>query len=354
MAHLYSKFKIFNYPEKINSLPLKEQIRAPLHIRIKPTNVCAHNCWYCAYRSDNYQLGAEMKLKDYISKDKMDEIIDDCIEMDVKAITFSGGGDPFYYPYLLDTVKKLAQNNIKFAALTNGVNLKGELAEIFAKHATWLRISIDGWDDKSYAQYRNIKEGEFTKVINNLKAFKLLDGNCYLGISIVVDKDNSAHIYDMLKTFYEIGVNSVKVSACLINDNIEEINAYHKPYLENTKKQIQKAIDEFSSEKYEILDAYYEITSRYKKDYNWCPYLQINPVIGADRMVYACHDKAYTKDGALGSIEDQSFKDFWFSDKNKFFKVNPSKDCNHHCMVNIQNKYLLDYLDIDKNHQEFV
>lgn len=354
MAQLYSKFKIFHYNEKVESLPLNQEVKPPLHIRIKPTNVCAHNCWYCAYRSDNYQLGSQMKLKDYIPEEKMEEILNDIIDMDVKAVTFSGGGDPFYYPYLYKTVEKLSKSNIKFAALTNGVNLKGKLADIFSKHATWLRISIDGWDDESYAKYRNIKVGEYTKVIENLKAFKQLGGDCYLGISIVVDKDNAAHVYDMIKTFYEIGVNSVKVSACLINDNIDEINAYHKPYLNDTKKQIEKAIKEFSNTNFEIQDAYYEITSRYEKEYTWCPYSQINPVIGGDMKVYNCHDKAYTDDGMLGDIKDMSFKTMWNNNKEKFFKINPKKDCNHHCMVNTQNQYLLDYLSVDRNHLEFV
>ena len=35
----------------------------------------------------------------------MMEIIDDLVDMGVKAVTFSGGGDPFYYLFLLDTVK---------------------------------------------------------------------------------------------------------------------------------------------------------------------------------------------------------------------------------------------------------
>ena len=354
MAQLYSKFKIFHYKDKIDSLTKENYIQAPLHVRIKPTNICAHNCWYCAYRNDNYQLGEDMQLKDSIPKEKMDEIITDLVNMGVKSVTFSGGGDPFYYPYLLDTAKMLSQNNIKFAALTNGANLKGEIAKIFAQNATWLRISIDGWDDISYAKYRSIKEGEYSKVINNLKEFKKLQGDCYLGISIVVDKDNASHIYEMIQTFYEIGVNSVKVSACLIGDDVDEINLYHKPYLEDTKEQIQKAIEDFSNNSFEIQDSYYEITSRYEKNYNWCPYVQINPVIGADMVVYSCHDKAYTSDGKLGDIKNISFKDMWNSNKEQFYKINPQKDCNHHCMVNIQNQYILDYLSVDKNHLEFV
>ena len=38
--------------------------------------------------------------------------------------------------------------------------------------------------------------------------------------------------------------------------------------------------------------------------------------------IYPCQDKAYNLDEALmGSIKEQRFKDFWFSDKNKIFKI---------------------------------
>jgi len=354
MGLLYSKFKIFHFQEKLDSLNKPLDIVAPLHVRIKPTNVCAHNCWYCAYRSDNYQLGESINLKEYIPKEKMQEIICDLSGMKVKSVTFSGGGDPFYYPYFSDTIKQLINTDIKFAALTNGAGLRNEVAELFSKYGTWLRVSIDGWDDKSYSKYRGIKEGAFTKVLKNLENFQLLGGSCYLGVSIIVDKDNSNHIYDMIKTFNSIGVSSVKVSACLISDDVNEINKYHRPHLESVKEQIDKAGEEFSSEQFEINDSFYEIRTRYQKEYNWCPFCQIVPVIGADMNVYSCHDKAYTDKGLLGSIESQSFEKMWYTDKNKYFMINPSRDCDHHCMMNQQNINILEYLEIDDNHMEFI
>jgi len=33
---------------------------------------------------------------------------------------------------------------------------------------------------------------------------------------------------------------------------------------------------------FEIFDAYYELDAKFKKEYTWCPYSQILPVIGAD------------------------------------------------------------------------
>ena len=356
MGLLYTKLKIFHYKEKIDSLPQqKEQILAPIHIRIKPTNACGHNCWYCAYKADNLQLGKDMNKRDFIPKEKMSEIIDDLVEMGVKAVTFSGGGDPFYYPYLLDAVKKLSQTPIKFASLTNGSRLQGEVAEIFAHRGTWLRISIDGWDDESYSFYRGVSKGEFTKVMKNMENFKRLGGSCYLGVSFIIDKHNAEHVYTFIKKLKDIGVNSVKVSPCVVSNDGAENNAYHKPFFDLVKEQARKAKEDFADNTFEIFDAYHELDVKFKKDYTWCPFLQILPVIGADLNIYPCQDKAYNLDeGLIGSIKDRRFKDFWFTDKSKFFKVNPAKVCNHHCVANEKNKIIAEYLNADSEHLGFV
>jgi len=301
------------------------------------------------------QLGKDMNLKDLIPKEKMLEIIDDIKDMGVKSVTFSGGGEPFCYPYLLDALKKLSNTAVKFAALTHGALLQGELAEIFAYHGMWLRISIDGWDDESYAAYRGVRKGEFTKVMNNMEQFKNLGGKCYLGICLIVDRKNAAHIYKFIKRLKSTGVDSVKISPCIVSNDGKENNQYHKPIFLKVKEQIEKSVLNLADDNFELYDAYHELGQKFKKDYQWCPYLQILPVIGADLNIYACHDKAYNLDtGRLGSIKDCRFKSFWFSDKKKFFKINPSLHCNHHCAVNTNNKLILEYLNADKEHLEFV
>lgn len=353
----YSKYKIFHFKDKLESLNQDNlEIKSPIHIRIKPTNVCNHKCWYCSYQSlDDIQLGKDINLRDVIPRDKMMEIIDDCIEMNVKAITFSGGGEPFAYPYLLETAKKLAESNIQFASLTNGSKLKGEVAQLFAKYAQWIRISLDGWDDKSYSEYRGIKDGNFSKLIENIINFKKIGGKCSLGISYIIDNKNYKHIYELIKLIKSTGADSVKLSPCVVSDSGKVSNEYHKPIFKEAKEIIEKAINDFQDEKFEIYDTYHLLAEKFEKDYEWCPYLQILPIIGADLNIYSCQDKAYNLDtGVVGSIKNKSFKNFWFSDKNKFFQINPSKVCNHHCIANEKNKQILDYLEIDKEHLNFV
>lgn len=356
MSLKYTKMKVFHFPEKLASLPKNiNNIESPLYIRIKPTNVCNHNCKYCAYKIDTLQVGKDMLRTSYIPREKMLEIINDIIAMKVKALTFTGGGDPFHYPFLIDSIKKLIGTPVKFAALTNGSKLRGEVAELFAAHAEWLRVSIDGWDNESYSEYRGVAKGEFSKVIANMKNFKSLGGKCYLGVSFIVDETNSAHVYDFIRIVKDIGADSIKISPCILYNDSNANNSYHDPFYDKVKEQVAKAKQEIEHDSFEIFDAYHKLEDRFQKDYHWCPFIQILPVIGADLNVYCCQDKAYNIDeGLLGSLHNQGFKEFWFSDKNKFYTIDPSVNCNHHCLANEKNHMILEYLNADRDHLEFV
>ncbi|MCP4602602.1 MAG: radical SAM protein [Proteobacteria bacterium] len=358
MKKIYTKTKIFHFPDKLAALPRNSgRIEAPVHVRIKPTNICNHRCKYCAYSDSTLdKFGKDFGRNNLsIPHEKMVEIVDDIIAMDVKAVTFSGGGEPFVYSHFLETIRKLAESPVKFASLTNGSRLKGELAEIFAHHGTWLRVSIDGWDDESYSSYRNVRIGSFSNVMGNMERFKKLGGGCYLGVSLIVDKENASHIHEFLCRMKTIGVDSVKISPCLVSDDHGATNIYHRPFFMRVREQLEKSISELNDDTFEILDAYNELNDKYEKDYKWCPYVQLLPVIGADLNVYSCPDKAYNLGkGVVGSIKNQRFKDFWFLEKDKFFEINPSADCRHHCEKNVMNRLVLEYLYSNRDHGMFV
>jgi len=197
--------------------------------------------------------------------------------------------------------------------------------------------------------------GEFTKIMRNMGKFKKLGGKCYLGVCLIVDRNNTSRIYGLINRLKDIGVDSVKISPCIVSNDGAKNNKYHRKIFNNIKTQIKKAIKDLANDKFEIFDSYHELNKKFKKAYIWCPYLQILPVIGADLNIYSCQDKAYNlNEGLIGSIKNQRFKDFWFADKSNFFKINPSLHCNHHCVANIKNKLIFEYLNINKEHLVFV
>ncbi len=352
MGILYSQLKVFHYPAKVASLPASNPtVLPPLHVRIKPTNVCCHRCTYCCYRQPDFQLGETMDERDSIPYPRMAEIVDDLIAMDVKAVTFSGGGEPLCYPHLLQTAQKLAGAGIKFASLTNGARLVGDVAEFFAHHATWVRVSIDGWNAQSYAAYRGVSEHEFDRVLANMAAFIGYGGPCALSVVMNVDATNAPYVFSLIKTLAEVGVRSIKIAPIVKSNDGAENYRYHKPLVRTVRRQVSLAVADFPN--VEISNGYKADFESYAKAYRWCPALQIRPVIGADLNVYSCQDKAYQEKGLLFSLKEQRFFDGWMRGDWKT-KIDPSRDCAHHCQMNGVNKLLHEYFDVDERHEAFV
>ena len=354
MSTIYSSFKILQFQEQIEALK-KGSVLAPIHIRIKPINACNHHCWCCAYRADNLTLGASMRIADRIPENKMEEIVQDIIDMGVKAVTFSGGGEPLLYPTIADTMERLSQNKVQVGCLTNGALLTGKKADIVAEHCTWIRISMDGWDNQSYLKSRGASEHEFEKIISNIKEFNKKTPKCELGVSFIVTKENSPHIFELCSLLKSIGVKSIKISGCVVSDSGSENENYHVPIFNNVREQIKMA-KSLNDKNFTIVDHYHIQMQSFDKPYQFCPSLTFLTVIAADCSVYTCQDKSYTENGRLGSIKDRGFRDFWFSDEANAARasINPQSDCRTHCVAHQKNLLLAECLDLDTKHLSFV
>lgn len=354
MSQLYSNLKFLRYPDRL-AAQLDGRMAAPVHVRIKPINHCNHNCWYCAYRAAQLQLGEEMDVKDRLPEDKMAEIVEDVIAMGVKAVTFSGGGEPLLYKSLPAHIERLAQGGVKVASLTNGSALSGRMAEAFARHGTWVRISLDAWDDDSYAAARGIKSGAFTRLVDNIRAFQKLGSACVLGVSFITSQKNYHKLYDVCALMKGLGVNHVKVSAAVVANDVHENNLYHRAIMAGVTEQIERA-QTLNDAAFQVLNHYHETEERFEKPYTNCGFMHFLTVIGADQVVYTCQDKAYTDLGALGSIKERSFREFWFSEENRqrITAFDPSVNCRHHCVAHAKNMVLWQARNVDNDHGCFV
>lgn len=356
MKKVYSPLKVFSFPDKLQSLdPASDLIMPPIHVRIKPTNVCNQHCYFCAYGKNDLSLGQDMVIKDKIPREKMMDLIDELTEIGVQAITFSGGGEPLVYPYIEEVLEKIVKSSkIKLAFITNGTYLEGRKLDLIASYASWIRISVDGWDDKSYAIYRQVPEGKWTQLQSNIKQFIEKKNSCKVGIYMIIDKDNYQHVYTMIKHYFDLGVDSIKVYGVIVSDDLSISDSYHDPYREDVNRQINSAKNDFESDIFQINNGYISQAKSFSKKYTWCPSMQLRPVIGADLFLYSCQDKAYTESGKMGNLKNSRFSDVWFAQKTRFTQINPSIHCDHHCAVNQQNELVTEHYDLYEDHVFFV
>lgn len=351
---VYSAAKVFRHPDRVASW-LAGESAAPLHIRIKPINRCNHSCWYCAYRADGLQLGEEMDEDARLPITTLRRIANDLVDMGVKAVTFSGGGEPLLYRDLPEIVEILGRGGIKVATLTNGANLKGRMADAFAAHGTWVRVSVDAVDDDSYAQARGVRPGAFTALLENMADFTARRSPCVLGVNLVIGAGNADRVAEACAVFRSVGVSHVKLSGVVVANSGAENEVYHAAIRDTVASQIAQA-RRLETDGFRIVDHYHALPERFTKAYRTCPMARFLTVIGADGGVYTCQDKAYTDVGRIGRLEDGRFRDFWFSDPVQAFLngFDPSLSCAHHCVAHTKNTLLDEVARLDREHTGFV
>ncbi len=344
--NVYNTSKLAFHKEKLKALA-NGKITAPIYVRIKPTNKCDHHCSYCSYEpGSDCPVSETINRRDEIPKEKMIEILSDFKDIGVKAVTYSGGGEPLIYPYITEVMEKTIDSKIELSIITNGQKLNGKKAEVLT-HSEWIRISLSEIDAESFSKTRRVPERWFYDLTKNIAEFsKAKKPKCELGINFVVHKGNSERVYDAVKFFKELGVNHIKITPVYNPDFL----SYHADSKESILEQIARARQEFQSNNFSVYDTYendFTMTGLNERRYDKCYIMQTIPVIGADSVVYFCHDKTYNKKGMLGSIKDKSFKELWFSDKAKkiFRDFNPKKNCRHHCTYDSRNIITADIIE---------
>lgn len=346
----YSELKIFKHPQKLEDIK-NEIISSPIYVRIKPTNICNHNCYYCSYADKNLNLRENVIKTDSIDWNILKRTINELADIGTKAVTFSGGGEPLVYPKINDAMKLVLDRGMDLSIITNGQNLNGESADIL-KDAKWVRISVSSNLASVFSKTRGVPEDWFISLCRNIREFsKIKNKNCELGINCVVNHLNANQIYNIALTYKYLGVNHVKYAARITKD----LHEYHSSFKDDVINQITRAQDELNDSNFKVIDKYkehFDLSAVFQRTYSKCPISQIITVIAADGKVYLCHDKAYVPGGSLGDLNKNTFKEIWESYDFKNFDA--KEKCKHHCIYDSRNILINNFLDMNDEHINFI
>lgn len=348
----YSNLKIFGHLEEVNKVKNGERI-APVYVRIKPTNRCNQNCYYCHYKNP-YLILDQYNPADEIKREKMLEIIQDFKNIGVKAVTFSGGGEPLLYPYIEETMEAVLEAGIDLSIITNGSLLTGKKAELLSR-AKWVRISLESGCPETYSKIRGVRKEDFTELCENIKAFAgTKSNNCELGVNFVIGPNNYKEVYQTGKLMQELGTNHIKYTALMSND----AESMHAPFKREVIEQIHRLIDD-NKGNFKIINLYesdFDSNAVFGRSYDFCAIKDYVTVIAANSKIYYCHDKAYLSEGEVGDISRKSFKEVWFSEETtqRFLKFNPQETCKHHCVYDDRNELLNRFYSLNQQHINFI
>lgn len=272
----------------------------PISIAIEPTTSCNLRCPECPSGLRSFTRPTGM-LKAELFKNTINELA-----KTLSYLTFYFQGEPYLHPQFLDLVHYASLKKIYTATSTNA----HYLSEAMAKHTIEsgldrIIISIDGTSQETYEAYRI--GGKLDKVLEgarNIVRWKkeLKSLTPFVVFQFLVVKQNEHQIDAVHKLAKEIGVDHVALKTAQIYDY-------------KNGSDLMPTLDKYSRYQREKDGTYSiknELLSHCWKMWQSC-------VITWDGKVVPC---CFDKDAhyVMGDLNQQSFKEIWFSENYNAFR----------------------------------
>lgn len=257
----------------------------PINVEISPSGRCQQNCSWCFFKNE--------KNLNMIDSDLLHETLLGFQDMEVKAVTWSGGGEPTLHKDFNQFAQTLYSLHIKQGLFTNGwtVNYDPRLFN-------WIRVSYtnDGWGD----------------------LYKLRECKS-LGMCINYTGDDSL-IESSLKTAQQVGADYLQVRPAFKPKG--EFVDYEMPKI---KHELLKLTD------YKFEDA------NKGKDYSMCEGYHLVPYIDERGRVLVCPYRWEDDNYILGDLRHTSFREI-MQNAPRFKSVTSS--CQVCCKLHESNKLI--------------
>lgn len=312
------------------------ELLPPLVFNIDPTNRCNHNCKHCMWAAEGSDLRNEYRDSE-LSTEHMVRLTHAMVDWGVEACCVAGGGEPTLHPGLPDLLNTLHFCDIDTLLVSNGMELKGALADTAIRTCRAIGFSVDAGSPEVYAKIRRVDSKCFEKTMKNLEyicARKDKSGRhpLHVGYKFLVFPENYEDIPKAAKIARDVGVDHLQIRPPHMVDKKALV-----PLVEDIRINIQKA-KEFETDSFKVVGMTHkfhaDLTPRH---YPTCRITPTTVTCMANGWVAPCPD---TRDYAHYWLckhqpEPQELVDFWGSEahRNIIERIEPSQCRRCTCIV---------------------
>ena len=278
-------------------LKYNKEFESPITLEIFPTNKCNTSCSFCAFQF--------IKNAEEIPQDRFQLLIEDIIKMKIKAVVFSGGGEPLIYPNIHKYIYQLTSNGVDVGIITNGLFLNNDILAALKK-CKWIRVSLLASNSENFAKITGTPAKNFHIICSNIDKITKLSKNCgdlTVGATYMMPKEgySKKDLFDFIDLSSELYLEQVFVTRQVQNfrpdknekilcSNIEEIINYadSKKVVTNLQKFVSNESSIYSS----------------RNKYTPCNLIRCNALalISANGFCYPCLYQYVNKGTMYGDI----------------------------------------------------
>ena len=243
--------------------------KKPITADVFINNYCNLRCPFCTYSRWELEEGAR-----FMNIDKFKEVCDRLIQLGVKGIILTGGGEPTLNPDFYEITKYLELNNISYGINTGFTNYR-EFSP------SYIKVSLDGYDRESYKAIKGVDK--YDDVVDNIRRFaewkKVNSPNTVLGIQKIVTDIND------IKKFYDANKN-LDVDYIVYRPIESTQGCYYSDSKDADIVKIQKEIKRIKDKRVIINYKWSKIREKFDKCYAHWAQIAVNE---KGEVMYCCH-----------------------------------------------------------------
>jgi MoaA/NifB/PqqE/SkfB family radical SAM enzyme len=351
-------FKLLAHIERLREIR-EPSSTLPIHVILMPTNRCQCRCIYCSYQTD---LGRRqiIKKQDELSFSELSKIIAALKQLDVKAITISGGGEPSMHRDFASILADIHKQKIDIGIISNGLFRDKEIISAVRNYAKWVRISIDAGQAATYNATHRTNEMAYDLIWTNVAKLARKPKKVFVGISFLLNRYNYKEISSFTQRARAAQVDMIRIGLPVttnITTKKELKEIYNGVYDEICAVKTQLA-DENIIVQVDCADRLLAMRNRTMVT-NTCHMRDLSFVIGADGWLYECCELAYTKKGRIIDVTKTDLRSYWLSAERiseyESKDRSPAVHCkNVLCMKTANNQFLEQVINHWPIHDNFI
>jgi radical SAM protein with 4Fe4S-binding SPASM domain len=316
----------------------------PIYIEISPAGTCNHRCVFCAMDYIGYKPR-------FLSMDVMDRVLPEMGRLGVKSVLFAGEGEPFLYRDIGRLSKRAKTSGIDVAFTSNGVFFDEPIMRAILPLTSWIKISINAGNSKTYATIHKAKPKDFDKVVKNLAEAVAIRNSerfsCTIGAQILLLPENCDELESLAKICRDtIGLDYLVIKP-YSQHRFSQTKRYNNINYTSYARLAQKAI-RYSTEKFSVIyrDRAIENQINSYKRFSSCgavPFFWAH--VMANQDVYACSAFLMDRRFYLGNLQENTFQEIWEGERRKklfllMMKGFDLEECRLNCRMGYVNEYL--------------
>lgn len=324
----FQPLKLLRHAPKVEAM-LRGEVVYPISVEIDLSNTCPHDCPFCSFGTSTSQGYRQQNWVTFPAP-RMLTLLDEMAECGVKSVTFTGGGEPLVHKQAAAIFEK-ASEHFEWGLVTNGFLLKDAVADVAAKHATFVRVSLDAGTPETHHLTHGLPEGQFQfhQILDHIAALRAKADASHrktpliIGASFCVMDQNWREIYLAGKQLKDHGGDYLELrptyptlwrgdgwGTALSPAAAEAVPieiAHARLHLDDATFHIIGMTDRFDNVAHE----------KPLKPYSKCRIGDLTTVIGADGRGWHCCVQRGMDYFTYGSFLTRSFREVWDSQQRR-------------------------------------